>query len=356
MKSKIAVALGLCLTLSCLLKAQNKVVTNAEGAKYTHLKNGEVDMLPDSIRLEFPEQQGVVIFNFDGVVDRLDQIREFPGRLALWLNEIEAGVSDTVAAQNIKITLHEDGSHSIVVKEQTERTTRLTSKNGKLTELLPPGWDIHIETGRRDEHIDVYGPTLWQLKELARQKIETAADSILAENKAYPLRRKGLVSRMVVRNNAVQFKEMIHQGGVDLLDANLGAGFGYVNGAFFPEIHAGFNLYFGDRWNISRHRVSLTSSYMFFSGRNLDGSFKAQANGFLNLSYGIKVGRFKDENPNWLGIGGGLLVRGTSDVFQGRTAKFFVTSTVGRFTLSPEFYYTNDFKTTVHGFKISYNF
>jgi len=106
-----------------------------------------------------------------------------------------------------------------------------------------------------------------------------------------------------------------------------------------------------------RQRFELTYEIKFFAQTKAEAGFSTHPNSFLSLSYSRNF-RGNGERERWVGVGAGLLVHQRGDIFQGKTAKFYLESDIGstKLNLVPEFYLTDDFKKFMFGLKLSYKF
>jgi hypothetical protein len=141
----------------------------------------------------------------------------------------------------------------------------------------------------------------------------------------------------------------------DMLELSGGAGFGFLGDKFYPELDLNVRLRFGNRYKSDNHMVSFLYQNLFFAERKTEGGYSNNTNSFLSVSWSKNLSPEKS-SPSWFGLGAGYLIQKKGDYFTGKTAKFFVTETIGHFTVTPEAYLTNSFKNFQMGMRLSYTF
>ena len=309
---------------------------------------------PDSVRIEFPELQSFVVFGLRNAPKELHFIKFFPEELKIILKEVAKGVSDPTLPHVVKVKIDEYGKHHISITEPRELKTTLVTRFGEVRELLPPGWEIDIEIKHQHPIVHVYGPDLARLEALANQSFQTTVDSITNHVKAKPLGRSNLVTSQIIKAGAIVHSDIYERHVNEVIELGLSTGFGYVANNFCPNLSIDMNLRFSDRTNAFSSKVGFNVERMFFAERRLDGSYRSIGNTFVNLFGAINLG--DNKHTRWLGLGTGLMVNQKDGFFKGNTAKFYIQSTVGRFSVSPEYYLTNGYKDGLVGLKIGYTF
>ena len=315
---------------------------------------------PDSIRVEFPDQKSLIVFQFRNVTKNLQAIEDFQRQLKGWLAQIATATANTGMPHRATITVKEKGENEITIEEPAAKLTRIRSDENTITELLPPGWEINVSL--KAARIYVYGQSFKDLEVVASQSFEVIRAKIKAEFETHTMIRKSLVSRLILQDQKITYSSMKRRIIADYIELSGNAGFGFLGDKFYPELDLEVDLRFGNRYNRNNHKVSLLYQNLFFAERKAEGGYSNNTNSFLSLSWSKNlnstfwVSNKEKSSPQWFGLGAGYLILKKGDYFTGKTVKFFISETIGHFTATPEVYLTNDFKNFQMGIRLSYQF
>jgi hypothetical protein len=348
--SKIIMAL-LCLTTTAFAQ-KTEVKDLKTGITYV-TRPSPNNPFPDSIRVEFPGEKSVVVFQLRNVTKNIKSIEEFPAQLKAWLTIIATAIPDTSTPHQVFIKAKENGESEISIEEPKTKIARLRSDQGTVTELLPPGWEISASF--KDLKVYVYGQTFKGLETVATQSFDIVREKIKTDIDSHPLLRKSLNSRMIYQDHQINYIDVKRKWSGDFIDLSGSGGFGFVGDKFYPELDLNVSLRFSSRYKKNNQKVSFMYQNLFFAEKKSDGGYSNRTNSFLSVSWSKNLTVDKG-TPQWFGLGAGYLIQKKGDYFTGKTVKFFVAETLGHFTVSPEFYLTNDFRNFQMGFKLSYNF
>lgn len=325
---------------------------------------------PDSIRVEFPDLQAIVVFELRDYPHADTLVRYFPRALNGVLDNIRRSTNDPEKSQPMKVEvsttpegMKEVGLSSKPFGEKqlititpitTPKTSLTILKDKGIVELLPPGWEVYMRS--KEYQIKVYASTFQKLDSISTQDFSKIADGITQDAGMKTIGRKNIEAHMVVRDNQPQQKTVNYVFPGDHIYMGFQGGIGIVNGTLYPELSLRVGLSFKDRYRRHNFRTFVTASRLFFVQSETSG-FKAVDNSFLSFSIEKNFNR-KSAQPSWSGIGVGFLIRKDSPYFQGNTAKLFITHSIpnSRFTLAPEFYLTDDFKKFTFGMTLRYAF
>jgi hypothetical protein len=330
---------------------------------------------PDSIRIEFPDHQAIVIFEMKYFARDQEQIKKFPEVLKALLEQVQKGLPQDIAALEPRyIEVHQHrakprlllpapGAHSftpidqrtaITLTEIRKPETTLTITKGTLTELLPPGWKIFITTA--DYKVHVYGESFKSLEALTHENFDGVVSTIENDPAMKRLGKNAIISRAVIQNKTVSYQDIHFLFPGDFLGLHAGGSVGVFRDKVYPEVFFKAATYFSDRFGTNRQRLELTYDLSFFSERKAEGGYATFTNSFVSFSYSRNFRRTGE--ARWTGLGVGYLVRSSGDYFQGKTAKIFFETSLGhpKLNLIPELYLTDDFKKAVFGMKLTYKF
>lgn len=309
-----------------------------------------IQLFPDSIRVEFQDQNAIILFQFKRIKEDLAKIKAFPKQLNIIDSLIKESLPDLSVPKKINIVEHLDNIWEIQI-ENNPVVSQLRVKDGVLEELLPPGWEVSIQTTNSKIHIYIHH---WEeIASLLKENFTEIANTIQLKMDKEFIGRKRIISRNIITDKTLAFNETKFQMPIDMLTLNASFAFGYFRNSFYPEITFNAMVIRNDHFNRPASQFGLIYENKFFT-TSAENGFKAETNSFLSLGYSMNAYRLND--PFWIGIGGGLLVRNRGDYFTGNTAKFFITTGSKKFRLIPELYLTNDFKTFSLGGKLSYTF
>ncbi|MES2630110.1 MAG: hypothetical protein V4616_14190 [Bacteroidota bacterium] len=313
----------------------------------------EIKHFPDSLLVEFQSLGALVVFNFADVDNEYGAVSVLPEDLEIWLSEIEPALADTTIPHIIHISFARNGDRYINIEERKKMVTRVTSRRDKVVQLLPPGWEIYVHKSITETYI--YAQDLDGLRKICRQDFKVLEDSLRTEVKRTPYKRHRLEGNLIVADNRVVHSAFYRQNVNDVVEGNAGAGFGFAGNYFYPEFHGSVNFILRDWKNVKRTKITFEGSNQVFSVTLPSGRLKAYNTPSLNFSVNTNLVDSNDE-PVWVGIGMGILPYTNSPLFPERMVKFFINTTLGRFTLSPELYLINKYKDATAGFRMSYGF
>lgn len=144
-------------------------------------------------------------------------------------------------------------------------------------------------------------------------------------------------------------KNTVHD--VDVLELNLSAGAGLVRNKWIPDITftAGFGF---NRKGLLKYNPYISSNLLFdFNAEN-----KLNLNIFLNLGFRLNIEN-ASHKPDLFGLEIGYLVGNKGDLFGDHTIKLGINvNPVKKVFLSPQLYFTENFKTVFPGIRIGVGF
>jgi hypothetical protein len=315
--------------------------------------------LPDSIRIELPDQQSFVLFELRDYANDKEVIRKFPVTLGSLLDHVRKSIptAELSTPHSVHVTSfrkdHYRTERTEVAINERSHTTTLTVKDNAITELLPPGWEVTVQTERH--HIVVYAPDFERLASLANVSLEPAITSLDADQQTTVQHRKGLHARMILRNNTIAFSKTGHRLPGDMIGLHAGTGAGIFRDKLYPELNFTTSLYFSNRYKPFHYRVDVRYELKFFTAQNTEGKYLLQPAQFLSGAFAFNPSKGR---PRWAALGAGYLIHSRTDLFTGKTMKFFFETDIhsDKLNVVPEFYLTNDFKTFAFGLKLNYKF
>jgi len=314
---------------------------------------------PDSVRVEFPDQQSFAIFELRNYTVDKEIIRNFPQTLGSLLSHIQRSVieTDLVHPHDVEIVYEQDRDRKpeqeVIITRAAQAQTSITLKDNAITQLLPQGWRLEF-TGTRF-HISVYAPDFERLLKLAQLTFDPVVNTLDANPEMFQSQRMGKISRIVVKEGNVAYSKLDHRLPGDMIGLHAGAGAGLFRDKLYPELNFTTALYLASRYKQYSQRFALTYEVKFFALKNQEGSYQSLPNSFLSFSY---ARNFAKERPRWVAIGAGYLVHSKGDLYSGDTMKLFLESDIGsaKLNIVPEFYLSNGFKDFAYGIKVQYKF
>lgn len=324
------------------IKAQNNMLpTPIQG----------IQAYPDSIRVEFQDQNAVILFQFKMAKNDLSKLNRFSAQLHQIDKLVKESLPNLTEAKRINVTEKQNEEWEIEIADIAKVTT-LRVKDNSVEELLPPGWELNFETSYAKIHLYIHE---WKdVSSLADEDFRPITESIQTKMDQEFIGRKRTISRSIYANNALAFSETKFQMPIDMLAINGSFGFGFYRNFYAPELNLSAMIVRNDHFNRPYTQFGLIYENKFFTSKTEGGGYATQTNSFLSLGYAINA--YKLDDPFWIGFGGGLLIRNKGDYFKGKTAKFFITTGSKKVKVIPEFYLTNDFKTFSLGAKVAYTF
>lgn len=313
--------------------------------------------LPDSIRLELPDQHALLTFELRQYDSDKSIIRNFPSQLSGILDHVAKSITavDQTNPHRIEV-IYEDGEtekYSIRIHAISSPKTKVTISNNSIVELLPPGWEINIKM--KHAEVLLYAPDLDRLKELSGVSMEPVIAQLDKDPALGRQKRFGIISRIIVTEEQVKIVTTSHRLPNDMVGLHAGAGIGLVRDRFYPEFNFAMSFYLANRYKENHQRISAHYELKLFSGQSPEGDYISQPASFLSVSYALN---FRNDRPRWTGLGIGFLVHNRSEIFKGNTMKLFIETDIGspKLNIIPELYLTDDFKEAIFGIKLNYKF
>lgn len=315
--------------------------------------------LPDSIRIEFPDQRALITVELRQYFKDKDIIRRFPSQLESMLAQINKGLTatDRSTPHHIDVVFDQDDDtpdkYEISIREAKTTATAITVQQNTVTELIPPGWTMRIRWERAE--INVYAPDYNTLSELTRVNLENVLTSVDGHPDNRKEIRYGITSRVIVTGTQAQLVSFDHRLPYDMLGLHPGAGVGVVRDQFYPEANFMLSLYLANRYRENFQRISFHYDLKLFTGRLENGSYRSMPASFLSVSYALN---FRQQSSRWTSVGIGLMPHNRSDIFTGKTMRLFLESDIGspKLNIIPELFLTDDFKQSIFGIKLNYKF
>ncbi len=306
---------------------------------------------PDSIRIEFQDQNAVLLYQLKVAKENLHKLNIFPSQLSKIDNLVRQSLPNLKELKRISARERNNEEWEIEIMDNT-KTTTLRVKGDEMEELLPPGWELDFETSYAKAHLYIHD---WEdVAALIEEDFSSITASIQSKMDKEFIGRKRTISRSILANNALAFNEAKFQMPIDMLAINGSFGFGFYRNFYAPELNISAMVVRNDHFNRPYTQFGIIYENKFFTTKKESGSFITETNSFLSLGFAINA--YKLDDPFWIGFGGGFLVRNRGDYFQGNTAKFFITTGSKKIKVIPEFYLTNGFQTFSLGAKITYTF
>jgi hypothetical protein len=334
-----------------------------------------VNYYPDSIRIELPDQKTIAIFELRAYKNKPDFIRNFPAFLKELLVNVEKSSPEGFAdagPHKIDIRLLPEGQKEILssgsevtykplgektlitIRPMGRQETHVTVKEKQIVELLPPGWELSIQS--KEVKVNLYAESFRSLLLVADLNFNEIADKLTKEIDAKPLGKSSIRSRMIFRENKIDQSAFARKYPGDNIFLTATAGVGLFRDKLYPQLSLHLGLTFNDHFGRRNIRTSLVYDNLIFAEKIVEG-YQTNVNSFLSLSF-EKNFNYKSKATQWTGIGAGFLVRKNGDYFTGNTAKIFIIHEMEnrRISLQPEFYLTDDFKKFAFGMTLRYTF
>lgn len=309
-----------------------------------------IHQYPDSIRLEYADENAIVLFQVRDIREDMSVINDFPRLIERLDGFVQKALNDLSKPRDVHVTTQANGELKIEIK-QNESVTQIRTKDDAIQELLPPGWKIHIINAGAS--ISIYVQNWDDLMGISEGSIREVVQYLRNKMNNTHVGRKRILSRIIWSGEKIAYEQTNLQMPIDMLAINLHGAFGNYRSSFFPELSLSAMVNRYDRFNRPNVQWGLVYENKFFSTSDENG-WRAQTKSFLSLAFNSNL--YKLEDPFWIGAGAGLLLNKPGPYFQGKTMKFFLTTGSKKFTLIPELYLTNDFKTATLGAKLSYTF
>jgi hypothetical protein len=355
MKNLLILILGMLIhgTLNAQTLAYHK--PQNERHAYANIQHDrDINNFPDSIRIEMPDQNIIVVAEAKNFSQGVEAIKKMHAQLEdLSKYIVDNYPKNEKGSYRASVSFDQNGFKNIAVETRNNLQTQILIKNDQLLQLLPPGWEIFIQ--EKTYKIYVYAEKIENLKNIVSSDFEMVQTK-LNESKSFITGRRSVKARFILRENNIEYQSIQYAQPLDMISLSASTGLGVYQNKLYPELTGALGLYFADRFNRASHRVELSFSSMYFAASNSEGYTSSAISSFLTLSYSKNFAQ-GDKKTSWLGVGGGLLVNEIQDFFKGKTAKLFLIKDFGNnFSLLPEFYLTDDFKKMQYGLKLHYRF
>ncbi|GHN01153.1 hypothetical protein WSM22_26420 [Cytophagales bacterium WSM2-2] len=325
----------------------------------TYYSRDNINLFPDSIRVEFPDEQAFVVF----------ELKEYNGNrtlsdfntnlkdLIFYIKKTSNDKDFTITPHQAKVVFNGNGDKEIEVASTKSIPTKLSIKNNQMTELLPPGWEIIIR--KADSKIYIYGKNLDSIEKIVGTDFSLVTTKINGQS-LQSIGRKSIKARLIVRNGIVENAdiEIKHPG--DFLFVHPAVGFGFVSDAFYPSFTLGLAAIFRDRYGRKNHMIKLSEDYLLFTRRRLDGKLTVGPNMGISLSYGANYAK-NSVSPLWMTVGVGVISNHRNNTaydtyFRGNTMRIFASFDVrNNFTIIPEMFLTDDVSNQIYGLRLNFN-
>ncbi len=334
-----------------------------------------INYYPDSIRIELPDQKTVVVFELRQYKNNTSFIKDFPSFLKEILGHVEksspANFQETgpyridvrLVAQGEKEMLSMGSEHSfkpvgektlINIRPIETPVTQVTVKDKQIVELLPPGWELSIES--KEAKVSLYSESYQSLVTVTTVDFTSLSDKLVKEVNVTSLGKSTIRSRMVFHDNKIEQSSVTRKYPGDNISLGVTAGVGLFRDKLYPQLSLNLALTFRDHFGKQNIRTGLVYDNLIFAEKIAEG-YQTNVNSFLSLSF-EKNFNTKSKGAQWSGIGAGFLVRKNGDYFTGNTAKIFIIHEMEnrRVSILPEFYLTDDFKKFAFGMTLKYTF
>lgn len=313
-----------------------------------------VNEFPDSLRVELPDLQAIILFEIKNIKENTQDIENFSNRIKKIQNFLTKSIADLSIAHHVVITENEQLKQSITITQPAQQTTRLRINDNEIQELLPPGWEIVWNSPASIIHLYIHD--INKLEPVSQVDFVAMASKLTLEAEQSFVGRKRMIAHTIIKNNETVFRDVKFQMPSDFLGIHFGVGFGNLQNKFYPELNLSVAVYRGNHFNQMRQKIGVDLQSQFFTSTNNDGRLSSD-NTFLSLSYGRNFSK-ANQRQRWTTLGAGLLVKQSGDIYQGNTAKFYFQTDIGssKLNLVPEFYLTDNFKKGLLGIKLNYVF
>ena len=314
-----------------------------------------VNEFSDSLRVELPDQRAIILFEIKNVKENTQDIERFSDRIKKIQNYITTSIADVSIPHHVLIKENERLEQEITITRTEQQKTQLKVKNNEIQELLPPGWEIVWLTPQSIIHLYIHNVN--EIASVSQVDFVAMALKLKAEAQQSFVSRKRMIAHSIIKNNETIFSDVKFQMPSDFLGLHLGAGLGYLQNKFYPELNLSVAIYRGNHFNQLRQKIGVDLQSLFFTSASNDGKLSSDINTFLSLSYGRNFSK-ANQRQRWTSLGAGFLVKQSGDIFQGNTAKFYFQTDIGssKLNLVPELYLTDNFKKTLLGIKLNYVF
>jgi hypothetical protein len=353
---KLLIVMAVCAALAPEAFAQ---IVNYHYKNEQHVYSGGhervINRFPDSVRIEIPEKSIIIVLqasNYSATLAAFKEIERTMKDLSKTIADSYTG--DNASAHVVRQWKDLNDHTHIDITENETYGARVLSKDHQLMEVLPGGWEFFVEEARY--RLYVYADEPGRLAAVNEMEILQVVEKLTA-SRNFRGGRKSVKARFIVREGTLAFSDVRYHQPLDMVSLSLSGSVGVLRNRIYPEITGNLGFYIADRFNRQSHRIELSYNTMYFAERTEQNGFQSNISPFVGISYSKNLGK---TGANWYGVGAAYLLKqsGEYDFFNGKTMKLFFTSTIadGAFSMIPEFYFTNDFKTTQFGMKLQYRF
>ena len=247
--------------------------------------------LPDSIRVELPDQQSIITFELRQYSVNKSLIKEFPSQLNDLLKHVVSSIPEAERDRPKRISFvyatddDDVERYTLSITDVTTPETKAIISQNVMVELLPPGWEINIKM--KEAEIHVYAPRLAQLKELTQINLEPVVQQLDANPEMHRQKRFGDISRVVMSNNSVLIDKVSHRSPNDMLGLHAGAGVGLLQDKFYPEFSFMTGFYLANRYRENFQRISAHYELKLFTGKSPEGEYLSWPASFVSVSYAL---------------------------------------------------------------------
>jgi hypothetical protein len=343
---------------------------------FTELQaQSRVRSFPDSIRIEFPDHQAIIIFEMKHFLEDKATMQTFPAAFQDLLNQAKKALPTNISElppQRMTFNFKKGNDHLITttsnghsfqdiedqwlvtIEDLIPAKTKLKIQPSAVKELLPPGWEVLIFAP--DYRVTIYGENLASLEAVATESLDAVVEKISNDPSMKKIGKQSIISKMIIQKKEIVSSSIGFIFPGDFVGLHPGGSVAVLNNTIYPELFLKTAFYFSNRFGASRQRLEITYDLSFFTIPK-EGGFGSHNNSFLSASYSRSF-RKGDERPRWFGVGAGYLIHNGGYPFKGKTGKIFFETDLGssKLTLIPELYLTDDFKKAQFGMKLNYKF
>lgn len=219
------------------------------GLTVQSLAQPKFKLYPDSIRVELPDLNAMVVFEMRNYPESADFVRHFSMTLREALTSVKKSTVKSLAqSEPLHIEIHSmpEGTKEIgigtkpygekqlvTIRPMTPPQTTMTILKDKgIVELLPPGWEMYLVS--KEYRIKVYASTFVFLDSIPSQDFGIVADAIRADLGVKTLGRKSIESQLIIRNHQIDQRVVnyVHPG--DMIGLSIQGGVGLVQNIVYP--------------------------------------------------------------------------------------------------------------------------
>ncbi len=331
-----------------------------------------VDYFPDSIQVDFPEQNAIVIFETKRLQDNFQFIENFSSLLTDLVAYVKRGsITNAPQPKRVDVNVKSKSEKQAITNstgnkyesqnEKMEITvtdlipqTHMIIRQNTIEQLLPPGWEVYINTN--DVKVTIYAQDFEGMESLAQKDYAQIVSALKADPKLKMAKRNSVQARLIMKEGKIDKSKINYIHPLDLIYIAGSAGVGLFREKVYPELSVSLGILFKDHFNRRNHKVELIYSAMYFT-KISENEMDLNISPFLSLAYGKNFGH--SDRDQWTTIGAGLLLyNDQSSNFQGTTMKFFLSTDIGssKINIVPQFYLTDGLSKFAYGLSLNYTF